>query len=153
MRRSLGSLLLLLTLDSLAGLAILSNSLREKCFRNPTKALGGGRFSHSLASQYAPTRIYSSAESTDTSNSEGNSAVRSISEAKTAKYRIPKQVSQCCSFEALRWNNWLLPSSYCLFTVKEAALYSTDSTDAGLLCFTRDISVSESYCAAIWTFS
>ena len=93
MRRSLKPVLLLLSLNSLVGLSILSNGLRERYHRNPTKAFVNGGVYRSIASLSGPTRIYSSTASTDISNYEGSSTVGSISGKGTAEFRIPRLVS------------------------------------------------------------
>lgn len=112
MRRSLGPVLLLLSLNSLVGLTLLSNGLSKRYHRNPTKAFVCGRVYRSLASLPRPTRIFSSTESTDVSNGDKSSTVGSISGTQIAKFRIPRSVSHFYSWTTSRRKTDLLSQSF-----------------------------------------
>jgi hypothetical protein len=97
MRRSLGPLFFLLLIHSVIGLTLLSNGLKGRYHHCPTRTFLNGRACLSSASLSSQTRIYSSAGSIDSSSGEGREE-RSTDDlfagTRTAKYRIPRVVSQ-----------------------------------------------------------
>ena len=112
MRRSLGPVLLLLSLNSLVGLTLLSNGLSKRYHRYPTKAFVCGRIYRSLASLPRPTRIFSSTGGTEISGCDESSTVGSISGTQIAKFRLPRSVSHFYSWMISRRKTDLLPQSF-----------------------------------------